>query len=108
MAIASGLTSAITNPLSAEVKAAIMAADVLMGNDPDAGRWIRDFRPPQPEAGFGSGPDGTAMPGDRGRRVNRRALAAVGGAADGAAVGAAADGAVAGAVGRPAGGGAAT
>ena len=58
MAIASGLTSAITNPLSAEVRAAIMAADVLMGNDPDAGRWIRDFRPPQPDAGFGSGPGG--------------------------------------------------
>ena len=83
MAIASGLTSAITNPLSAEVKAAIMAADVLMGNDPDAGRWIRDFRPPQPEAGFGSGPGGAATPGERGRRVNRRALAPIGGAAGG-------------------------
>ena len=38
MAIAAGLTSAITNPLAAEVKAAIMAADVLMGHDQDAGR----------------------------------------------------------------------
>ena len=44
MAIASGLTSAITNPLAAEVKAAIMAADVLMGNDPDSSRWIRAHR----------------------------------------------------------------
>ena len=44
MAIASGLTSAITNPLAAEVKAAIMAADVLMGNDQDASRWIRAHR----------------------------------------------------------------
>jgi 5-methyltetrahydrofolate--homocysteine methyltransferase len=44
MAIASGLTSAITNPLAADVKAAIMAADVLMGNDQDAGRWIRAHR----------------------------------------------------------------
>src|SRR5438132_6686175 len=44
MAIASGLTSAITNPLAAEVKAAIMAADVLMGNDRDAARWIRAHR----------------------------------------------------------------
>ncbi|HEX3264306.1 MAG TPA: dihydropteroate synthase [Candidatus Limnocylindrales bacterium] len=44
MAIASGLTSAITNPLAAEVKAAIMAADVLMGNDQDATRWIRSHR----------------------------------------------------------------
>src|SRR3954462_5601205 len=44
MAIASGLTSAITNPLAADVKAAIMAADVLMGNDQDASRWIRAHR----------------------------------------------------------------
>jgi len=93
MAIASGLTSAITNPLSSEVKAAIMAADVLMGNDPDAGRWIRDFRPPQPEPGFGSGPDGAAAPGDRGRRINRRALAAAGGPVGGTAAGAAGGGA---------------
>jgi len=44
MAIASGLTSAITNPLAADVKGAIMAADVLMGNDQDATRWIRAHR----------------------------------------------------------------
>jgi 5-methyltetrahydrofolate--homocysteine methyltransferase len=44
MAITAGLTSAITNPLAAEVKAAIMAADVLMGHDQDAGRWIRAHR----------------------------------------------------------------
>ena len=81
MAIASGLTSAITNPLSLEVRSAIMAADVLMGNDADAGRWIKVNRPPTPETGMGSGPDGTAGPGDRGRRVNRRAMAAAGGRA---------------------------
>ena len=43
----SGMTSAITNPLMPEVKAAVMAADVLMGHDPDCGRWIlanRDAR----------------------------------------------------------------
>src|SRR6185436_1017318 len=44
MAIASGLTSAITNPLATEVKGSIMAADVLMGNDQDATRWIRAHR----------------------------------------------------------------
>jgi hypothetical protein len=44
MAIAAGLTSAITNPMAVEVKAAIMAADVLMGHDQDAGRWIRAHR----------------------------------------------------------------
>lgn len=63
MAIASGLTSAITNPLLPDVKEAIMAADVLMGNDPECGRWIRVNRTPivQGESG--------------GRRVNRRRAA---------------------------------
>ena len=85
MAIASGLTSAITNPLSAEVRAAIMAADVLTGNDEDAARWIRANRP-VPVPGNGRGPDGAGGPGERGRRVNRRAMAAgpaVGGGAGG-------------------------
>ena len=58
MAIASGLTTAITNPLLADVRRAVMAADVLMGNDQDAGRWIRTHREPPAE-------------GERGRRVNR-------------------------------------
>ena len=44
MAIASGLTSAITNPIAEGVRHAVMAADVLMGNDPECGRWIRGFR----------------------------------------------------------------
>jgi 5-methyltetrahydrofolate--homocysteine methyltransferase len=44
MAIASGLTSAITNPIAEGVRHAVMAADVLMGNDRDAARWIRQFR----------------------------------------------------------------
>ena len=44
MAIASGMTSAITNPLMPEVKASVMAADVLMGHDPDCGRWILAHR----------------------------------------------------------------
>ncbi len=83
MAIASGLTSAITNPLSAEVRSAIRAADVLMGNDWHAEQWIRVNRPPVPEGGMGSGPDGAAAPGDRGRRINRRALAPSGGASGG-------------------------
>jgi 5-methyltetrahydrofolate--homocysteine methyltransferase len=65
MAIASGLTTAITNPLAADVKRAVMAADVLMGVDPDAGRWIRQFREPPAE-------------GESGRRVNRRRAAVVG------------------------------
>jgi 5-methyltetrahydrofolate--homocysteine methyltransferase len=59
MAIASGLTTAITNPLLADVRRAVMAADVLMGNDRDASRWIRTHREPPAE-------------GEAGRRVNRR------------------------------------
>ena len=39
-----GLTSAITNPLHAEVRKAVMAADVMMGHDPDCARWIARFR----------------------------------------------------------------
>ena len=64
MAIASGMTSAIMNPLHAEVKTAIMAADVLSGNDRDCAAWIRANR--DPAAGEGAG-------GDReGRRRRRR------------------------------------
>lgn len=49
MAIASGLTSAITNPLHVETVRACMGADVMMGHDPDCARWIKRFRePPQP------------------------------------------------------------
>jgi 5-methyltetrahydrofolate--homocysteine methyltransferase len=51
MAIASGLTSAITNPLHADIMKALMAADVMMGHDPDCARWIRAFRDPAPAAG---------------------------------------------------------
>jgi 5-methyltetrahydrofolate--homocysteine methyltransferase len=44
MAIGSGMTSAITNPLHEEVIRATMGADVMMGHDPDCARWIRKFR----------------------------------------------------------------
>jgi len=43
MAIACGMTSAITSPLHDEVKQATMAADVLMGNDAHAEAWIRRY-----------------------------------------------------------------
>jgi 5-methyltetrahydrofolate--homocysteine methyltransferase len=64
MAIACGLTSAITNPIVEGVRSAVMAADVLMGNDAECGRWIRAFREP-PAAG------------EDGRRQNRRRTLAV-------------------------------
>jgi 5-methyltetrahydrofolate--homocysteine methyltransferase len=59
MAMASGLTSAITNPIADGVRHAVMAGDVLLGNDEDAARWIRAFRVAPAE-------------GQHGRRVNRR------------------------------------
>ncbi len=49
MAMQAGMTSAITSPLHPEVKQAVMAADVLLGHDPECGRWIRTFREPAPE-----------------------------------------------------------
>ena len=53
MAIASGLTSAITNPLHDSVMQAVMGADVMMGKDPNCIRWIKRYRQPltQGEAG---------------------------------------------------------
>lgn len=48
MAMTAGLTSAITNPLHPEVRAAIMAGDVLLGNDRDAARWIAANRTSEP------------------------------------------------------------
>ena len=62
MAIAAGMTSAITNPLMPEVKACVMAADVLMGHDADCGRWITAHRVPVAEGEAGR------------RRGNRRAV----------------------------------
>ena len=60
MVIASGMTSAITNPMQEELVRAVMAADVLMGHDENCMRWISKFRvAPQP------GADGQAA---RGRR----------------------------------------
>lgn len=46
MAAASGLTSAITNPLEAGIRQAVLAANVLNGNDPDCVSWIKTFRQP--------------------------------------------------------------
>jgi len=65
MAIASGMTSAIMNPLHAEVKSAVMAADVLMGTDRDCAAWIRANRDPDAPAGQG------ARGGREGRRRRR-------------------------------------
>lgn len=62
MAASAGMTSAITNPCHEEVMRAVMAADVLMGNDADCLAWIRKYR--QPAA--------AGEVGERGRRPTRR------------------------------------
>ncbi len=62
MAIAAGMTSAITNPTEEEIMEAIMGADVMMGHDKDCRRWIRKFRVAPPEG----------VEGARQRRQGRR------------------------------------
>jgi 5-methyltetrahydrofolate--homocysteine methyltransferase len=64
MAIASGMTSAITNPMQEDLIKAIMAADVLMGHDPQCTRWIRRYRDPAVA--------GSEAEAARGRRESRR------------------------------------
>lgn len=49
MAIANGLTSAITNPMEHEIKQGIMAANVMMGNDENCMAWIMANRQPPAE-----------------------------------------------------------
>ncbi len=60
MAIGAGMTSAIMSPLHDEVLKAVMAADVLAGNDADCAAWIRANRDPN------------AAVGARGERTGRR------------------------------------
>jgi len=64
MAIGAGMTSAITNPMHAELVQAIMAADVMAGNDPECRRWIRKYREPMA--------DDSAAAEARARREQRR------------------------------------
>ena len=49
MAIASGMTSAITNPLESQIRSTVMAADVLAGHDENCARWIAANRDPGPD-----------------------------------------------------------
>jgi 5-methyltetrahydrofolate--homocysteine methyltransferase len=61
MAIASGMTSAITNPLHGDLMQAVRGANVVMGHDPECAAWIHSCRDPN----SGEGPQ-------RGRRGGRR------------------------------------
>jgi 5-methyltetrahydrofolate--homocysteine methyltransferase len=47
MAIQAGLTCPIANPLDAEVRKAILAADLALGRDDYGMRWIKDYRQSQ-------------------------------------------------------------
>ena len=49
MAIASGMTSAITNPMHADLMQAVRGANVVMGHDPECKQWIQQYR--NPDAG---------------------------------------------------------
>ena len=44
MAMASGLTSAITNPLHDSIMQAVMGGDVMLGKDSNCAKWIRKNR----------------------------------------------------------------
>jgi 5-methyltetrahydrofolate--homocysteine methyltransferase len=64
MAIASGMTSAIMNPVRPQEMEAIRAANLLMNNDPWGAEWIRSNKTPLAE--------GEEEPGARGARGERR------------------------------------
>ncbi len=66
MAIASGMTSAIMNPVRPAEMAAIRAANLLMDNDANGAAWIRANKPPAAE-----GEDPGARGGREGRRRRR-------------------------------------
>jgi len=61
MAMASGMTSAITNPLHSELMQSVRGANVVMGHDAECAQWIAAYRD-------------TAAEGSerRGRRSGRR------------------------------------
>jgi 5-methyltetrahydrofolate--homocysteine methyltransferase len=75
MAIGAGLTSAIMNPMHLEIVRACMAADVMMGHDPDCARWIKRFReaPPLQASGGAATPSEGAARGRREGGHRRRA-----------------------------------
>ncbi len=69
MAIAAGMTCAITNPIDTEIRKSILAADVMMGHDENCGAWLSAHRSTQ------AGGDSAAAE-RAARREQRRAHAA--------------------------------
>lgn len=58
MAIAAGMTSAITNPLHEEVMQAVMGANVVMGHDTNCTAWLKKYRQPAEAGGARVGREG--------------------------------------------------
>jgi 5-methyltetrahydrofolate--homocysteine methyltransferase len=63
MAMASGMTSAITNPLHSELMQSVRGANIILGNDAECAQWIAAYREPTAEGG--------ARRGRRGARRRR-------------------------------------
>jgi 5-methyltetrahydrofolate--homocysteine methyltransferase len=70
MAIAAGMTCAITNPIEKEIRAAVYAADVLMGNDESAMRYLTAMRQLTPNSENNNAQDRRAQ--REARRAARR------------------------------------
>jgi 5-methyltetrahydrofolate--homocysteine methyltransferase len=68
MAIANGLTSAITNPLEDSIRKLILAANVMMGHDENCMRWLKAAR----EAAKAEGGAEAERAGRRERRRQER------------------------------------
>ncbi|MCP3054774.1 methyltetrahydrofolate cobalamin methyltransferase [Aurantimonas marianensis] len=73
MAIAAGMTSAIMTPCRPQEMEAVRAANVLMGNDPSCGTWIRNYRDVQPAAVVAANSGNAPSARRRGGREARRA-----------------------------------
>jgi 5-methyltetrahydrofolate--homocysteine methyltransferase len=66
MAIASGMTSAITNPLHSDLMQCVRGANVVMGNDAECANWIAAYRDPDAQ-----GSERRGRRGGRRRRASR-------------------------------------
>ncbi|MCZ7573014.1 MAG: dihydropteroate synthase [Ardenticatenaceae bacterium] len=76
MAIAAGMTCAITNPIEREIKQAILAADLMMAHDENCMTWITAARDAARQAaGDGAGAAGAARSDRETRRAARRSAA---------------------------------
>ncbi|MCS6848847.1 MAG: dihydropteroate synthase [Anaerolineae bacterium] len=73
MVIAAGMPCAITNPLEPEIKNAILAANLLMGNDSNCMAWIAAQREAESQRAGDNAARATAAEAARAEREARRA-----------------------------------